>query len=99
MQEGFGSYRDGAIFIGVHAALFGALCLAAQRTQAFHLRLICEGLAIGYLVWFIAWAWIANIDFSKRVLLSLASIAAVLLSMKTVLASGFASWFENVVFG
>lgn len=97
MNKAPDSRRDCAAFVAVHTVLFASLCLLAQWKQTFHLRLICEGLAIGYLVWFILWAWVAHFGFTKRMLLSLACIAAILLGMKTVLANGFASWFENVI--
>jgi hypothetical protein len=91
------SYRDVCYFVGANAIVFGLLCLGAQRTGYFYLRVVSEGFAAAYLVLLTLWVWLGISDFPKRLLAAIVAVTIVLLACRFVLSDGFSSWIESAI--
>lgn len=94
MAENPFPYRQTTYFLVTNALLFGAICVLAQRTGRFDLRILCEAFSASYLVFLTTWAWLSALNIVTRLLLTAAAMVLVVFGCKFALADGFASWFE-----
>ena len=84
-------------FACVNTLLFLLVGGGAIVTKSFELRVLVESFAATYFVLLSAFAWLAPLAFSKRILGALTGIALVIFVCRFVLVDGFSSWFESAI--
>lgn len=91
------SLREAFAFALVNLILYSVLCLAASRSNSFHLRVLAESVAAAYLVVLTIWGWFGAQQLLTRLLLVASAMTIVFWGSRTAIQGTFASWFEVVI--